>query len=644
MKKIILIDMPFSLPECPAFGLTQLKSYADASYGERVQTNILYLNHDFYHYMGEDFYKTVSADFYDFYKFSKNKNMWVDNLEKSGLEVDYFNGGIGDWFFRNEAFPDAFDNTEIFFSNVKFKDKEFQRNTLEKRAEVGSFLETLIDQYHIDSSDIVGFTSRFQQQMAALALARRLKERKPEILIFIGGPNCEPPAGAELAKNIEMVDYVLSGRRFLKGFGQFIDYYLEGSKEKIGTITGVYTCGVQPAAYLDYPLKRTGFEMGEEDDISDFIELNYDSYFQSLEEKKLIDVIEPVLFFETSRGCQWGEKERCRFCAIDGYNPQYRIMETEKAIEYLDHIFSYGDRCKYFIATDSCFPKQYLMEVFPYVNIPEHIHILYEVRVNFTEREIGLLAGNKIDLLIAGIESLSNEALRLLNKGTTVFDNIKFLKMCRKHNLNINWNILVGIPGETEEIIQKNASVIPYLYHFYPPTGVWLVSYQGNCVYNQEPEKYHLSLKPSIEALSYAYPFTEESLNKMSYFKDLDNKKEVFTYRKARSIQRVSYYANIWKKKWRQEDKNLLPKLTLKDSGERNLILDTREDTERIYEIDERSLAVLRLLNYDARNRAYIYQHFEQYEEHALEDILNNLIEKKLMYEENDTFISLLII
>ena len=51
------------------------------------------------------------------------------------------------------------------------------------------------------------------------------------------------------------------------------------------------------------------------------------------------------------------------------------------------------------------------------------------------------LSQNNIDLLIVGIESLSTEALKLLNKGTTAFDNIRFLKYARKFSLNIVINI-----------------------------------------------------------------------------------------------------------------------------------------------------------------------------------------------------------
>ena len=115
MIKLALIDMPFSLPECSAFGITQIRSYLNANYKKQVKTDIFYLNHDFYNFFGEPIFHLVNHDFFDFYKFDNNKHLWVDKLKKSGLEGEYFGGLLGDWIFRKEAFPLAEDNTEAFF-------------------------------------------------------------------------------------------------------------------------------------------------------------------------------------------------------------------------------------------------------------------------------------------------------------------------------------------------------------------------------------------------------------------------------------------------------------------------------------------------------------------------------------------------
>ena len=56
-----------------------------------------------------------------------------------------------------------------------------------------------IDLYRLDTFPIVGLTSMFVQNMACIAMARRLKQRRPEIVTIMGGANCEAPMGSVLA-------------------------------------------------------------------------------------------------------------------------------------------------------------------------------------------------------------------------------------------------------------------------------------------------------------------------------------------------------------------------------------------------------------------------------------------------------------
>lgn len=642
--KLLLVDMPFSLPECPAFGLTQIQMHLKEKFGNRVEIDILYLNHRFYSELGEEFFRIVNADFYNFYKYESNKFMWVDNLEKSGLEVVYFNGGLGDWFFRHIAFPDIEDNTPQFFASTNFDDS-FQAFLLQKRADLNRYMDGLIHEFGIDQADMLGFTSRFQQQVASIAMAQKVKQNHEDIITVLGGPNCEPPAGAELAKHLKSIDYVLSGRRFLLGFEQMVRYILDGDSEKIHTIKGLFPTGERFAegfAGMEAE-RRDAYQMSQEDDIDNLIDLDYDAYFESLQKNGLCDSVQPVLFFETSRGCEWGEKKRCTFCAIDGYNPRHRTMSHDCAIKYLNNVMRYADRCKYFIGTDSCLPKEYLTKVFPYVDVPEHVHILYEARVDYSELEMRYLAYNNIDLLIVGIESLSTDALALLNKGTTAFDNIRFLMNARKYNLYINWNILVGIPGETLDMIRWNTDIIPALYHLFPPTGAWLVSYQGNCEYSTFPEKYGIELEPLIQSYKFAYPYDEETLGRITYFKDLSNKARVFTPMKTKEIYRLSKAANRWKAKWRKEDISAIPTVSMRTTEEGNhVILDTREDESKEIQINDLQHKLLCLLDTE-KHEMEICDAVLENDRLAVRDALMTLVEWKLLYHENGKYLSLVL-
>ena len=62
-----------------------------------------------------------------------------------------------------------------------------------------------------DNYSIIGFTSQYWQQVASLALARRIKERWPDKIIAFGGANCDGVMGQTLLRLFAFVDWAFSG-------------------------------------------------------------------------------------------------------------------------------------------------------------------------------------------------------------------------------------------------------------------------------------------------------------------------------------------------------------------------------------------------------------------------------------------------
>src|SRR5262249_25828733 len=75
------------------------------------------------------------------------------------------------------------------------------------RAVAEGFLEECLVTTDWSAYDIVGFTTTFNQTMASLALARRLKERFPGLCVVFGGANCEGEMGLQLHKSFPFVDF-----------------------------------------------------------------------------------------------------------------------------------------------------------------------------------------------------------------------------------------------------------------------------------------------------------------------------------------------------------------------------------------------------------------------------------------------------
>ena len=636
MLRIALIDMPFSLKECPAFGLTQIKNDIDIHYKNTVHCDILYLNHAFYNMAGEDIFRYVNGDFYDYYKFEDNYHLMVEDQHKSGLDVEYNTAELGNWIFSKAAFPDKEDNTTSYFKRYFPKSHDIQITALNIRNKANDFLKELYEKYELDTYDVLAFTSKFHQQTASLAMARLCKQQNPSVYTVIGGPGCEPPYGSEIAKHINYIDYFFSGRRFIIGFRQFITAILQNNEGDISKISGVYS----KKKYQNTLRNRSqynAFEMSEEEDINVLPAPDYSSYFQSLQVHFQGKTFSPVVFFETSRGCYWGARKRCNFCTYDGYRKSFTPMKPSVMISYLNTLFSrYADVCNYFVAVDSCFPPIYLETVFPYVNIPGHIRILYNVRVTMSREQIRCLAKYRIHLLLAGIETFSTDALMLLNKGSTAFDNIVFLKNCRRYGLAISWNILVNIPGETNEMLKSTWNAIKTMRHLYPPKGVWLISFQGNCDYVEKSEKHDIKLSPLVESLSYTYPFSIESLETITYFHTRIDKKDSLSNRQSLVlIDRMNMEVNEWKDAWRVEESEL-PQLFMHE----NTVYDFRLDSIT-YCLESIQVDILTYLE-QPHDKKEISKHF-MIDDAVVDANLSFLKEKQLLFEEKGRYISLVL-
>lgn len=636
MLRIALIDMPFSLKECPAFGLTQIKNDIDLRYKDTVHCDILYLNHAFYNMAGEDIYRYVNGDFYDYYKFEKNYHLMVEEQRKSGLDVEYNSAELGNWIFSKAAFPNKEDNTASYFERYFPKSPDIRRTALHIRNQADTFLKELYEKYKLGTYDILAFTSKFHQQTAGFAMARLCKQQNPDVLTVIGGPGCEPPYGSELAKHIDCIDYFFSGRRFIIGFRQFITAVLHNNESDISGIPGIYSKEKYQNT-LRCGSEYNSLEISEEEDINELSPPDYSSYFQSLNTHFKSETFEPVVFFETSRGCYWGSRKRCNFCTYDGYRKSFTPMKPSVMIPYLNTLFArYAEACNYFIAVDSCFPPNYLDTVFPYVNIPEHIRILYNVRVIMSQEQIKCLAKYRIHLLLAGIETFSTDALTLLNKGSTAFDNIAFLKNCRRYGLAISWNVLVNIPGETNEMLKSTWNAIKTMRHLYPPKGVWLISFQGNCEYIEKAETHDIQLSPLTESLSYTYPFSSETLESITYFQTRVDKKDSISNRQNLAlIDRMSTEVNEWKDAWRV-DESKLPQLYLKETT----VYDSRSGYNT-YCLDPVKSDILIYLE-QPHSKQDVSNHFE-IDETAVDANLADLKEKQLLFEEKGLYMSLVL-
>lgn len=496
--RIDLINMPFSTLVLPSLALTQLESRVNDKFGGEVSTRVLYLNHDFGSFLGMRLYQDISLG---------DKN---------------FRNGMGEWFFRQSAFPDVTDNSEEYFNRYYERSNprhaELQRAILDKRAYLDTFLNDLIDKYKIDQADIVGFSSMFSQNLGSIAMARLLKARNPQLTTVMGGANCESPMGEEIARHAGAIDYIFSGPA-LVSFPTFVEYTLNDRAHERGEIRGVIAkcSGTQQSALPMLAAQNSNRAIGEDLDIDVPVPLDYDSFLDNFEQYFGDTGLKPTLLFETSRGCWWGERAHCMFCGLNGLSMKYRAMEPESALTHIHSLLRYAPRTQKFLCVDNIMPKSFLHNVWPRLENGGGASFFYEVKADMNSDDLAVLSKAGVKKVQPGIEALATSTLKLMKKGTSGCTNVRFLMNCLINDVSPVWNILVGFPGETASVFEKYVQDIPKLVHIPPPVGVFPVRFDRYSPYFNQAKEYGLQLRP-FDFYELIYPLEPKAVANLAYY------------------------------------------------------------------------------------------------------------------------------
>src|SRR5262245_9929420 len=611
MYKISLVDMPFANIQTPSIALTQIRSITQSRFPSKVSIDIASLSHDFAKYIGIGLYRYIS----------------------SSMQALY--AGLGDWFFRQQAFPHLPDNTEKYiqryFWGKSGDEQQFIDLIAQQRPRLDAYMDELITKYELDKAQIVGFTSMFMQNAANFALAKKLKQRNPEVIIVMGGANCEFPMGRVIAERVEHIDFVFSGPA-LKSFPEFVQYCLDGDMSKCRSIRGVFFRGA--------PLPTSGAEMtGEELSIDTPIKLNYDDFLQGFDESFANTSLEPILPFETSRGCWWGERSHCTFCGLNGVSMAYRAMNPELAIEQFKSLFRYSGMVTQLEAVDNILPKNYLKDVFPFLETPSDMQIFYEVKADLSEEDFAVLAKSRVKVIQPGIESFATSTLKLMKKGTTSFQNVNFLKMCARYGIKPAWNLLVGFPGEGADVYRRYLNIIPMLVHLEPPSGVYPVRFDRFSPYYNQAQSYGLDLHP-MDFYSFIYPFDEVALQEFAYYFSDRNVTAEYFVTVAQWIGKLQAVVNRWQARWKDSKLGLPPRLDFK--GDSDIVYDSRSGSAVEYPVGPFGKAILNYLSKPAMIEELVKVFSLEYGPDLAKQI-EFLKEKNLVFQEGERLLSLVV-
>lgn len=574
MRKLALVNPPFGTVRRPSIALTQLRSVAEHEFG--IPTSIFYLNMLVAEVVGLELYDEIADG-------------W------------HYMRGLGDWLFRSIAFPDITDNAAEYLTRIyPGQDErlaEFKRDVVRLPPVIGAAVADYIAQHDIASYELVGLTSMFSQNMASFAVARMVKECNPGATVIMGGANCEDPMGAVIAANVKWIDYVFSGPA-INSFRQFLRCWQAGVP--VVSIPGVFgpaaeparpplpVIAARPASAVPAPTAAAPAAVapaaaapiaavGSRNDINEPIPLDYDGYLDALDHHFPDHTVAPSLLFETSRGCWWGERSHCTFCGLNGTGMTFSAMSPERAVAHISALFRYAGRVSMLEGVDNILPRSYLTEVLPSLRTPAGMSIRFEIKVGLTDRDLLTLSRAGVREVQPGIESLATTVLRLMRKGSTAFQNIMLLRSMRAIGIKPHWLLLVGFPGEPEDVYQKYARDLPLLTHLQPPSSVFPVRFDRYSPYFDERDRYGLDLHP-MEFYEHVYPFNREALEDLAYYFDNGDTQADYIQTCRRHLGSLRAIISRWHELWDRPD-GVIPQLRLIEetrSADGAVVLDSR--------------------------------------------------------------------
>lgn len=489
--KVLFVNMPFSSIR-PAIGVSLLKGHLDRI---GVSSEVAYLNLRFVRMLGAEAYVRVS-----------------DVVPNQLL--------LGDWIFAPCLFPGLRDERPFLdmmrrrFPAVGPDGSSLSDcipDVLRARRLADPFLNECLGALDWGAYDLIGFSTSFSQNLASLALARRLRDAFPRTTIVFGGANCEGEMGLQLHRSFPFVDFVCSGEAD-RSFPELVRRLIEG--RDIHGIPGVISRGDGESYYSSLLPERV-------EDLDSLPYPHYDDYFEQHRREGLPPGL-PWVVMETSRGCWWGEKSHCTFCGLNGLSMRYRAKTQQRALDeilYLTRTY----QTPYVEMVDNILDMHYFHELLPELRRRRiSLQMFYETKANLTKEQVQLLRDAGVTIIQPGIESFSLHVLRLMRKGTSPMQNIQLLKWCKEFGIACNWNVLYGFPGEDPSDYRQMALLVAGLHHFDPPTGWGPVRLDRFSPHFVGAEQFGLCNVRPDRSYHFVYDLPQESLTNLAYYFEHD--------------------------------------------------------------------------------------------------------------------------
>jgi ribosomal peptide maturation radical SAM protein 1 len=360
--------------------------------------------------------------------------------------------------------------------------------------------------------EIVGFSLTFESQLlASLALARRLKARDPRVKIVLGGAACVGEQADGIVRSFDLVDAVCHG---------------EG-EEVIAPLFEALRAGRPLDDVPGISFRDDGGTVRRNaappliEDLDRLPPPQYDDFLSQHAASSWHDK-HPVLTFETSRGCWWGQKHLCTFCGLNAEGLGFRSKSPERAHDEILALYRDHPQAAMLQATDNILEMKYFQTLLPRLaRAPREpgrpLRIFYEVKANLRPGEVALLAAAGITIVQPGIEAFDDDILRLMDKGASALGQVQFLKWAYQERVLPAYNLIVRNPGETAASYRRMLELLPFLTHLPPPGSLTPMLLMRFSPYFERPAEFGIVSRRPFAYYRHLHPDPGVALDEIAY-------------------------------------------------------------------------------------------------------------------------------
>ncbi|MFG3284430.1 RiPP maturation radical SAM C-methyltransferase [Streptomyces sp. NPDC048111] len=500
--RVLFVCMPWASLDMPSLALSTLtplvRDHPDVTSVDLLYGNLRWADHVLRRTAGavgeEDFARIVRGDFI----------------------------GVGEWVFSaalaSVTEPPADPETTPFHRLASAQGAQLRGPSRMYRL-APEFVRELAEEIAAKEYDVVGFTTTFDQNIPSLALAKAVKELRPDTVTVLGGANCDGPQGGALHASYPFLDHVVRGEAELV-LPELLDALsaeragLGGSERelRLGAIGGLCWRTADGAARVNdatgamVPMERVPTP-------------DFGAYFDAVERSEAMRGALPKVQIEGGRGCWWGEKHHCTFCGLNGTLMAFRSKPAERVLAEIQQVVA-DHRVLDVVFSDNIIDMDYLTSLLPKVgDLGWDLRMFFEVKSNLTYQQLLRMADGGVTQIQPGIENLSTRVLALMRKGVTGWQNIRLLRDCTTLAIYPSWNVLYGFPGETwadyAPVVEQSA----HMAHLFPPDLSTRIRLTRFSPYFTTPALGLANSGPS-RLLSTVYQLPEERLKDMVYMFD----------------------------------------------------------------------------------------------------------------------------